>query len=246
MKLNVELYCNRLEIQRNLSPSEDLLQELYYKQLHTIAFENIDYFLDLPISLELDAIFDKVIVKKRGGGCYELSILMHALLIELGFDAKLYSSMLYKGGNILDVESRHAVILVSLHERRWFLDPGYGEGGSLFPLELCFVQNPTEEYHFTNESKQIVLSQGGKKLLMIDEIPISPSYFIPRHLFHSSNSSSIAKSCVVLSLGRKSLLLVPGRSKMSSDALFATITKEYGINISHEIAEKLHAKLGLS
>jgi N-hydroxyarylamine O-acetyltransferase len=46
--------------------------------------------------LDTDALFDKIVRRRRGGFCYELNGLFAALLRELGFDATLKSAKVFR------------------------------------------------------------------------------------------------------------------------------------------------------
>ena len=60
---------------------ENFLQDLArLQQLHMehIPFENLDVIRKVPIYLNLEKIYDKVVNNRRGGYCYELNGLLLA------------------------------------------------------------------------------------------------------------------------------------------------------------------------
>lgn len=102
------------------------MRELQSAHLLTVPFENLSIHSGEPIALEDDALFDKVVVRRRGGFCYELNGLFAALLRALGFDVAMLSA------GVADAEGRfgpdfdHMALMVSLEER-WLVDVGFGD-----------------------------------------------------------------------------------------------------------------------
>jgi N-hydroxyarylamine O-acetyltransferase len=66
-------------------PHDDLatLTDRHYR---AVPFESLSIHLDEPIDLRPEALFDKIVRRRRGGFCYELNGLFGWLLAELGFD----------------------------------------------------------------------------------------------------------------------------------------------------------------
>ena len=48
----------------------------------TVPFENIDVQNGKPISVDIDALFNKIVHDKRGGFCYELNSFFKAYLLQ--------------------------------------------------------------------------------------------------------------------------------------------------------------------
>ena len=57
-----------------------------------MPFENLDVIRKVPIYLNLQRIYEKIVSRKRGGYCYELNGLFNWLLTELGYDAHLIAA----------------------------------------------------------------------------------------------------------------------------------------------------------
>ena len=89
---DVAAYLQRIDYDGRLSPSAETLRSLHLAHLFSVPFENLDVGLGVPIVLDGDALFAKVIVRHRGGFCYELNGLLARLLRRLGFDVSLLRS----------------------------------------------------------------------------------------------------------------------------------------------------------
>jgi N-hydroxyarylamine O-acetyltransferase len=130
----VAAYLDRIGYDGPLDATPDTLGRLHHAHLLAVPFENLDIHLGRPIVLDLDAIFDKVVRRRRGGFCYELNGLFAWLLAELGFDVTMVSARVANDRGELGPEFDHMALLVRL-DRTWLADVGFGTS-SREPLPL--------------------------------------------------------------------------------------------------------------
>ena len=83
--MNLHQYLQRIDYKGSLKPSLKTLANLQKQHLLHIPFENLDIAAGVPIELDINRIYKKVIMNKRGGFCYELNRLFCELLTQLGF-----------------------------------------------------------------------------------------------------------------------------------------------------------------
>ena len=83
--MNLAAYFQRIGYRGRYQPDLTLLSALTAAHTHSIPFENLDVLLGRPISLEPDALFQKLVVQRRGGYCFEQNGLFLEVLRELGF-----------------------------------------------------------------------------------------------------------------------------------------------------------------
>ena len=91
-----------------------------------MPFENLDIVAGIPVSMELDAIYDKVVRRRRGGFCYELNGLFAQLLEALGYSVTLLSAQVLHSDGRESHEYDHLTLRVDLDEP-WLVDVGYGD-----------------------------------------------------------------------------------------------------------------------
>lgn len=116
---------------------ENYLQDLARLQsLHMqhIPFENLDVIRKVPIYLNLESIYDKVVNQHRGGYCYELNGLFCWLLQQIGFDAKMISATVVKPDGSYAKSDTHAAIIVEL-DAPYLVDAGFGDS-TISPIPL--------------------------------------------------------------------------------------------------------------
>src|SRR5262245_1566225 len=90
--LDTNAYLKRIDYRGRLDPTAETLRGLHVAHMLSVPFENLDIPLGRPIVLDEDALFDKIVARRRGGFCYELNGLFAALLRSLGFDVTLLSA----------------------------------------------------------------------------------------------------------------------------------------------------------
>ncbi|MBI2707449.1 MAG: GNAT family N-acetyltransferase [Proteobacteria bacterium] len=127
-------YLERIECTKPLDASLETLKKFHAAHVFAIPFENLDIHLHVPIVLEEQHLFDKLITRKRGGYCYELNGLFYYLLQSLGFKTHLCRARLIDEDGELLPDSSHMINLVTL-DQRWIADVGWGNG-LIYPLCL--------------------------------------------------------------------------------------------------------------
>ena len=95
MKFNRKKYLERIKYSGRLEPNLDLLKKLQKNHLLNVPFENLDIHNQIPIELNIDRIYEKIVQNNRGGFCYELNGLFYELLLSLDFNAKRVSARVY-------------------------------------------------------------------------------------------------------------------------------------------------------
>lgn len=132
--MDVQAYLKRINYEGSLTPTAETLRQLHLAHLLTVPFENLSIHAREPIVLEDEALFRKIVNRRRGGFCYELNGLFAALLRALGFEVAMQSAQVAnpEGGFSRDFD--HMTLMVSMQER-WLADVGFGDS-FVEPLRL--------------------------------------------------------------------------------------------------------------
>lgn len=125
--MNIQKYLDRIKYDSEVETSKELLFGLHKQHLLNIPFENLDIYHRKKIELDLEKIYQKIILKKRGGFCYELNSLFNELLRGIGFDTFLISGRVYKGNDTYGPEFDHMAIIVTLECELYLVDVGFGK-----------------------------------------------------------------------------------------------------------------------
>jgi len=83
--IDVERYLERIGHRGPIAPTLETLRQVHLAHLMTVPFENLSVRRGEAIVLEESRLFEKIVLRRRGGFCYELNGLFAALLRTLGF-----------------------------------------------------------------------------------------------------------------------------------------------------------------
>lgn len=130
----LETSLHRVGLTRAPDTDASGLATLHRAHFFAIPFENFDVLSGNGVDLDPDAVFDKLVTRRRGGYCFELNGLMLRVLRTLGFDARPLLARVH----LTDPPSgrTHQLNLVTLDEGQWIMDVGFGAGGPRAPLSL--------------------------------------------------------------------------------------------------------------
>jgi N-hydroxyarylamine O-acetyltransferase len=100
-----------------------------------IPFENLDPHRGIPVALEPDALFDKLVTRRRGGYCFEQNLLLAAALESLGARVEPMLARVRLGAPPEGLRPRsHLVLRVHAEGGEWHADVGFGAGTLLEPI----------------------------------------------------------------------------------------------------------------
>ena len=128
-------YLGRIGYKGPQTPSHSVLRELHSRHLYTVLFENLDIHLGRPIECDASLFYEKIVVRGRGGFCYELNGLFAELLSALGFEVSLLSGRVPSPGGELGPDFDHMALLVTADGERMLADVGFGDC-FLHPLRI--------------------------------------------------------------------------------------------------------------
>lgn len=108
--------------------------------MRSVPFENLDIGLKRPIQLSEEELWEKIIVLKRGGFCYELNGLFAWLLKQIGFDVTYLNARVFNREGNLSIEFDHLALLVKIPNQAggWLADVGFGDS---FNEPLSFAKD---------------------------------------------------------------------------------------------------------
>jgi N-hydroxyarylamine O-acetyltransferase len=141
--VDISLYLARMRYFKPIKPDVPTLQGLQRAHMLNVPFENLDIGLKRPIQLMPEALWNKIVVQKRGGFCYELNGLFGALLKEIGFHVTYLNARVYNRKGELGIDFDHLALSVEVPNRPglWLVDVGFGDS---FNEPLSF-EEPDEQ-----------------------------------------------------------------------------------------------------
>lgn len=211
--MDVNAYLERIGYHGALEPNLETLTALHRAHLLMIPYENLDIHLSSYLSLDEDAIFDKLVTRRRGGWCYEMNGLLAGVLRELGYDVTLLASDVRaefvgdgSGGD-------HLILLVKL-DRPYLVDVGFGNGLlEPIPLEAGTYTQGFLTYHLLRDGDRWYFENhpyGGPGFVFTLE-PRTLPYFTRRcHELQTLPESGFVRTTVCMRFTADSLLTLRG------------------------------------
>ena len=136
--VKVKKYLERIgmELPENVVPDSAFLRELQFAHCTHIPYENLDIIRGIPLSLDEDDLFRKVVEERKGGFCFELNGLFAWLLRQLGYKVTEYAARYLRGESGIPMR-RHRVLKVEAEDGVWCCDAGIGEVCPRYPVRLA-------------------------------------------------------------------------------------------------------------
>ncbi|MBP1995307.1 arylamine N-acetyltransferase family protein [Paenibacillus eucommiae] len=137
LKPEVRAYLDRIGYEGPLDGSAAVLAELQERHLHTVPYENLDILQRIPLSLDIQALLGKIVVKRRGGFCFELNALFAWLLQELGYPVTSFMARFWRNETQLPPKRRHQVLQVQADNGFYLCDVGVGGIVPRRPIQMA-------------------------------------------------------------------------------------------------------------
>ena len=185
----VDEYLARFGADRNTP-----LGELQARHLHHVPFENLDIHLGETISIDRDALFDKLVRQRRGGFCYELNGLFAELLEALGADVRRLGARVW-GGSGFGPPLDHMQLLVTWpgSDEPHLVDVGFGRFAT-DPLRWRARDeqtDPTGTYRLVDtDDGQVDISWNGSPACRTDPRPLALEDFTAMCWYQQTSPAS--------------------------------------------------------
>lgn len=132
-RVDIDAYLARISYTGGREPNLQTLQGMHRAHFFSVPFENLDIHTGRTIEVDEAVNFDKIVNRRRGGFCLELTGLFVRALRQLGFHVDILAARVMRDGSLGQPFS-HMTSLVHLDEP-WIADVGFG-GRIAMPLRL--------------------------------------------------------------------------------------------------------------
>lgn len=154
MNEKLSQYLERIGYQGDIAVNLETLTALHRAHLEAIPYENLEIHRDGYISVHGEDAFQKIVVNRRGGWCYEMNGLLGWALREIGFDVTLLGSTVNRQPTGKTIEGNHLILLVKL-DRLYLADVGFGNGlREPIPLESGSYRQGFLDYQLRHDGER--------------------------------------------------------------------------------------------
>jgi len=164
--MNLQSYLERIGYSGEATPTLETLRGMHRAHFYSVPFENLDIRRGVRIQVDEAVNFDKIVRRRRGGFCLELTSLFARALREIGFIVDVIGARVVRDGTLSPPMS-HMVLIVHLDEP-WIADVGFG-GRVAEPLRL----NERDEQVFG--ARRYVVANDGDDWFVTCSEPGSPT-----------------------------------------------------------------------
>jgi N-hydroxyarylamine O-acetyltransferase len=125
--MRIKEYLIRIGYEGEIQPNIACLKGIHRCHAMSVPYENLDVQLERPLDQNVERIFDKIVISRRGGWCYEQNGLLGWALREIGFDiTRVVGAMARREWGDITL-GNHLVLLVHL-DKTYMADLGIGDG----------------------------------------------------------------------------------------------------------------------
>jgi N-hydroxyarylamine O-acetyltransferase len=135
MSFELDRYFDRIGWRPGNESHRDMLRLIHFHHITSIPFENLDVFNKKPVRVDPDSVYEKLVLKKRGGYCFEMNCLLYTALERMGFSVKPYSARI-SAGDMGYGPYTHRINIAEIDGVRYILDVGFGGSCFVYPLIL--------------------------------------------------------------------------------------------------------------
>ncbi|NXY43105.1 ARY2 protein, partial [Ceuthmochares aereus] len=137
--MDIKEYFARISYQGSYDkPDLATLTHIFQHHIRAVPFENLSIHCGESIELDLEATYNKIVRKKRGGWCMENNHLLSWVLKTLGYNVTLLGSRVYVPEyDVYAEEIDHLLLKVVLDGKSYIVDGGFGMAYQMWqPMEL--------------------------------------------------------------------------------------------------------------
>lgn len=120
-------YLQRIGYDGPVAPTRECLTGVHRAHALSIPYENLDIQIGRPVRCDINRIVEKIVMRRRGGWCYEMNTLLAHALQAIGFDVRLVTGGIHRFERGDAALGNHILVLVYL-DRTYIADLGLGDG----------------------------------------------------------------------------------------------------------------------
>ncbi|XP_059508924.1 arylamine N-acetyltransferase, pineal gland isozyme NAT-3-like [Stegostoma tigrinum] len=153
--------CNKADL--------ETLSKLVENHVTSIPYENLNPHCGETIEVNVEAVFDKMVRKQRGGCCVEHNGLFWWVLKEMGYNVMFTAARLYKPAkDCYESYPSHCILIVTIDSKSYVADVGFVSSYQLRqPLELVSGKEQSQlpgTFRLTEENNIWYMDKAIRKL----------------------------------------------------------------------------------
>lgn len=239
----IDKYLLSLNIHRELN-SLSHVNKLIQKHLEEFLFTSIPVLLKEELSLELSGLYEKIVIQKRGGYCFEHNKLMYEVLLHCGFEVDALFGRVLNNQNI-KVPKTHRFTLLKFEGEKYIVDVGFGfsspsiavKFGLAETISSLGVEYIIKEYDDKTFALGIIKDNDFYTLYKFDlNVYYEPDFEMGHFYSHKHSKANFVNNLVLSRIKADEILSLRNRSFQK---IYKTHTKEIIITTLEQLKDIL-------
>jgi len=235
----IERYLMRIGLGGPLPSTAQTLSAIQWAHLHTVPFENLEICpLDRRFTLDIPAVYEKVVERNRGGFCFELNGLLAVLLESLGFEVNRMAAHFADAADPDPFDHLVLDVTVPTDGSRWYADVGAGRTNPdrAIPIDGISADGQRRVHLVDGQWVAERVDEDGSWTPILSWGPEVHELgaFMPRCTYFQTHPDSFFRSGAMCSM-----LVAGGRATLAKRTLITTINGE-----REERELESHAEIG--
>lgn len=124
--MDIKNFLDRIGYNKDISVSYSCLSQLQEAFISSVPFENIDIINKIVLDFSTNAVYEKIVERKRGGVCFENNSLFYWALSEIGFDVRIIEAEMFPEEQFKG-HFDHMALVVKIDAVEYLVDVGNGK-----------------------------------------------------------------------------------------------------------------------
>ena len=118
----------------------EFLSDVVTRHVATFAFSSVGCQLGKDLPLDFESLYQRIVIQRRGGYCFEQNGLLYGVLEELGFSPNLFlARVIYNKDTHPGLT--HRITMVEYEGQQYVLDVGFGFLGPKLPVLMSEIES---------------------------------------------------------------------------------------------------------
>lgn len=147
----------RINLPEKQTVNFDDLPEIQKAMALAVPFENLDIVNGLLRPVCRENLEEKILLRRRGGLCYELNPMMYYFLKDCGFDVRLVSGTVLQLTGEWTSENGHVTTVLTHNDLPYIIDVGFGSFLPMAPVPFGgeVVKSSAGEYRVLEQTTEM-------------------------------------------------------------------------------------------
>lgn len=114
----------------------EMISQIQWGFQQNVPYENLDIIRNIPLSLDYNDLYEKIVDNHRGGYCFEINGFLGEVYRSLGCEVTEYMARYLRGETEIPMRRHRVLGVTGTDGVKLICDAGIGQSAFRFPLEM--------------------------------------------------------------------------------------------------------------